>query len=528
MKPSSTITILPHDRKVPVIAGRNLLLLLAEEGIALDQACGGQGICGKCRIKVKGKIAPSTPTDEKYLSNRELAEGFRLACGLIPTGGEIVELSSVSMHVSPKHQTGFADLPIDPWPGMEPSDHVLAVDMGTTTVMGHLLDPAGGRLLSSAATANGQAAFGADVMTRLAYASHGGARTRRRLQALAFDNLGNVAGALSVAGRRIRHVVAVMNTAMTSFMLNWDPDRIGRYPIRPPTEDAVKVVIPHQVSSLAGADLNLPPVIGGFVGSDTVAALYASQRLGLAPPYLIMDIGTNAEVVLVGGQGISACSCAAGPAFEGHGIQNGMRAMEGAIHRVSMHCGVPEIEVIGDTEARGITGSGLISLLGGLLRAGALDRFGMILPAELPKRIVFKKNNNLAVKLTDGVSVSQQDIQQLMLAKAAARAGAEVLLAECLVQAHQLNGLILCGTFAGKLDVHDVLRIGLVPPVDPSIIHCMGNAAAEGAAMMACSYKAFKKAGQLARQTRYVGLSGNPDFKGLFEDNVCFDERSYA
>jgi uncharacterized 2Fe-2S/4Fe-4S cluster protein (DUF4445 family) len=310
---------------------------------------------------------------------------------------------------------------------------------------------------------------------------------------------------------------------MMSFLLNWDPDCIGRYPFQAQIREAVNMVVPQEVKNLAGAELHLPPVIGGFVGSDTVAALFASRSLRLQPPYLVMDIGTNAEVALVSRLGISACSCAAGPAFEGGGIRKGMRAMEGAIHRVSLRCGQPEVEVIGGIEARGITGSGLISLLGGLLRAGALDHFGMILSTRLARSIVLKEDKDVTLQLTDRISVSQQDIQQLMLAKAAARAGAEVLLSESDIRPQELNGIMLCGTFANNLDAEDVLIIGLVPPVDPSKIYSKGNAAAEGAGMMACSHLAFKEAAQLARQTRHIGLSGDPNFNRLFQENVCFD-----
>lgn len=517
------ITILPQGRQTTVIPGRNLLLLMAEEGIALNQACGGQGTCGMCRIRVKNIIPPPSPLDEEFLSTEDLTGGFRLACGLIPTGGEIVELPSASMESSSKLQISLAEFSVDPWPGIVPSDLVLAVDMGTTTVVGHLLDPSSGRVIDSAATANGQAAFGADVMTRLAYASHEGPEARRRLQDLAFDNLNNVAGSLTVAGRQIRLVVAVMNTAMMSFMLNWDPDCIGRYPVQAPTKEAVNMTIPQEVKNLAGADLNLPPAIGGFVGSDTVAALYASRRLRLKRPYMVMDIGTNAEVALISRQGVSACSCAAGPAFEGHGIHKGMRAMEGAIQRVSLGRGEFETEVIGGIEARGIAGSGLISLLGSLLRAGALDHFGMIVSARLARGITLKEDKDVVLRLTDRITVSQQDIQQMMLAKAAARAGAEVLISKSDIQAQELNGIILCGTFASNLDAEDVLRIGMVPSVDPSKIYSKGNAAAEGAGMMACSHKAFKEAAQLARQTRHLGLSGDPNFNRLFQENVCFD-----
>ncbi len=524
MSVKADITVLPHDRRLTVAAGGNLFLHLAEAGISLNQACGGQGVCGKCRVRLTGRIPSPSNLDEKFLSSEDIAAGFRLACGVIPVGGEIVELLVPASVPSAKFQLGSAAFDVDPWPGLEPSDLVLAVDLGTTTVVGHLLNSVSGRVIHSAVTANGQMVFGADVVTRLAYASHGGLEARLRLQALAFDNLRNVAAALTMEERRIRHVVAVMNTAMESFLLNWDPDCIGRYPIQLETKNSLHLAIRHKIEGLEGAELHLPAIIGGFVGSDTVAALIASRNLSLKPPYLLMDIGTNAEVALVTSAGISACSCAAGPAFEGGGIQQGMLAMEGAISSVRLSRKQFGIDVIGGGEARGITGSGLISLAGELLRHGALDRFGMIQPDRLSPAMIVEDNQGRYLRLTSRVSVSENDIQQLMLAKAAASAGSEVLLSKSGIQPQELTGVILSGTFANSLCAEDVLTVGLIPAVKPDIIYSNGNAAAEGACMMACSRTAFDEAIAIAKRTRHIRLSGDPDFNRVFQENVIFEK----
>ena len=237
-----------------------------------------------------------------------------------------------------------------------------------------------------------------------------------------------------------------------------------------------------------------------------------------------MDIGTNAEVALVESGGISACSCAAGPAFEGGGIRQGMRGMEGAISRVGLARKQIEIDVIGGGEARGITGSGLISLAAELLRTGALDRFGMIQPDRLAPGNIVEDNQGRRLRLTSRVSVSEDDIQQLMLAKAAARAGSEVLLSKSSLQPQELTGVILSGTFANSLCAEDVLAVGLIPPVKPDIIYSKGNTAAEGACMMACSRMAFDEAIALAKRTHHIRLSGDSDFNRIFQENVSFEK----
>jgi uncharacterized 2Fe-2S/4Fe-4S cluster protein (DUF4445 family) len=517
------ITVLPHGRRLTVAAGRNLFFHLAEAGISLNQACGGQGVCGKCRVRLTGRIPNPCDLDEKYLSSEDIAAGFRLACGMMPVGGEIVDLFVPASEPPTKFQLVDTAFGVDPWPGLEPSDLVLAVDLGTTTVVGHLLDPFSGQVINSALAANGQMAFGADVVTRLAYASHGGQEARIRLQALAFDNLRNLSAALKMKERRFRHVVAVMNTAMESFLLNWDPDRIGRHPIRPETKEPIHLAVRHKVEALSNAELHLPAIIGGFVGSDTVAALLASRNLPLKPPYLLMDIGTNAEVALVTSQGISVCSCAAGPAFEGSGISQGMRAMEGAISRVELSRSQINIDVLGGSEALGITGSGLISLTGELLRTGALDRFGTIQPDRLAPDMIVNDHQGRRLRLTSRVSVTENDIQQLMLAKAAARAGSEVLLLKRGLQPQELTGVIISGTFASNLCAEDVIAVGIIPQVKPDIIYSKGNAAAEGACMMACSTMAFNEAIVLAKRTHHIRLSGDLDFNRIFQENVSFE-----
>ncbi len=519
---SAFITIFPQNKKVEACPGQNLFLTLAEAGISLNQACGGQGFCGKCQVRLKGKIPPPSELDNEFLSFEELTAGTRLACGVIPVGGEVVELNTAIPRFFAKPQLKRRVFAIDPWSDLKPSDLVLAVDLGTTNVVGYLLNPFTGQLMHSATVANGQAAFGADIMARLTYASHGGTVARQRLQRLAMADLENLVFSWDIEKYHIKHAVAVMNTAMTSFLLNWDPDRLGRYPCEAKEEGPLHITLPEDVRRLGRTKLHLPPVIGGFVGSDTVAAMLTTMELQTEPPYLILDIGTNAEVVLVNKNEMTACSCAAGPAFEGAGITQGMRAMEGAIDNVTLRRGKLESSVIGDKEARGITGSGLFSLLGELLRVGALDRFGMIIPQKLAAETVIRGSKGQQARVAPRVAVSEHDIQQFMLAKAATRAGVEVLLADQGITPSDLTRIVLCGTFAKNVCADDVIAIGLAPSVEPSKIRITGNAATEGAAMMACSHQAFLEACRLAERTRHFSLSGNFIFKQAFEEQMCF------
>jgi uncharacterized 2Fe-2S/4Fe-4S cluster protein (DUF4445 family) len=524
MNKSTAITVLPQRAEVIVRAGQNLFSALAEAGISLNQACGGNGFCGKCRVKLKTGAPPPTAMESDYLNPDEIARGLRLACHLVPCGGEVVELVPLGNGASHKLELDTGPITVSPWPGLEPLDRVMAVDLGTTNIVGHVLDPSNGAVLHSNARANAQAAFGADVMTRLAYASHGGPETRRRLQNLAMSDLQALTAHPHDDKHPIRHLVAVMNTAMASCLLNWDPDRLGRHPCEAEVEGPVHRKSSFTTGPLAGTQLHLPPVIGGYVGSDTLAALLAVKESGLEPPYLLLDIGTNAEAVLVAGDSTIACSCAAGPAFEGGGIHRGMRAVEGAVHKVRLHLGAPEVSVIGQSAALGITGSGLFSFIGEMIRAQALDRFGVIDPQNLSDGVVSRGRNGRQVRLASHISVSEHDIQQFMLAKAATRAGVEVLLNVNGIPSTALKSIVLCGTFANQLSAEDILAIGLIPPLELSKIRIQGNAAAQGAAMMACSLEKFEEASHFAKGIHHFNLSGNSLFKQSFEEQVCLGD----
>lgn len=525
MKTTAEIIIQPQGKRLKTYGKKSLFIHLVEAGIPIQQACGGQGTCGKCRVQMTG--APAVPVsglDTKFLSKKEIAEGLRLACGVTPRDGDIFELTLPTHGPAVKPQLEKEVFPTDPWPGTGASDGVMAIDFGTTTVSGHLLDPFTGRVLCSADTGNHQDGFGADVVSRLAYASHGGKAARRRLKSLAMESLEEVSAALTKGNKKIRHIVAVMNTAMESLILNWDPDGIGRSPVQPETDEAVhfQFQLKSRTSGLNNVWMHLPAIIGGFVGSDTVAALLAAGQLNCRPPYLLVDIGTNAEVALVTASGISACSTAAGPAFEGGGIRFGMRAVDGAVSRVAVEPDRLYIEVMGNDEAKGIAGSGLISLVGGLLRINALDRFGVICPERLPRGRFGTGDHGHCIRLAREVSVSEDDIQQLILAKASVRAGAEVLLMKTGVSSDDLNHVVLCGTFSKGLKTKDILATGLIPAVAPGKIIIRGSAAAEGACMMACSQEAFEKANMLAAKTDHIRLSGDSDFNQIYQHNIGF------
>ncbi len=525
MSQSNSITLYPLGRRIDFSPGQNLYQALTRAGIRITQACGGRGICGKCRIRYLSPPPLPTQADLKHTTGEQRQDGQRLACTHTPLLGSHVELLSKATPLPAKLELGIEHLPVDPWPGLNEGDLVMALDLGTTNLVGHLLDPVKGRLLGATSLLNSQSIFGADVMSRLTLASHGGPEARREMQQLTLGDLEALVAPWNLGEGNIKHLVGVMNTAMASMLLNWDPDELGRHPCRVQQEGPIHYSPAGLSGALAGVSIHLPSMLGGFVGADTTSALWAALAQGPQPPFALLDIGTNAEVALVTSDEILCCSCAAGPAFEGAGLSSGMRAAPGAIDHVKIEHGRVQFSVIGKTEPKGITGSGILSLMAALLEVGAMDNFGALIPGVLESGVVQTGPDGRSVLLYQGVSVSDQDIEQIMLAKAAAAAGLEVLFEKAGLHPKEITQLFLCGTFAGHLKVEDVLTIGLVPTDFSQRISSLGNAAALGAAMMACSQRDFVEASRLVSRTKHLSLSNSAGFKEFFGFHMKFNRQ---
>lgn len=510
------ITILPGGAVLEVFPRESLFKALTRTGLCLNSYCGGQGICGKCRVRLFNNVPAPTEFERAHLSTKEIKKGIRLACGLYPEVDMVVEVPEPAS--APEHKLKIEELSLslDPWREWSSDGLVLAVDLGTSNIVGHLLDPLTGKLVASAAIANSQSIFGADVMTRLAYSSRHGDEARKAFQDLALSDIERLAALIACKGKRITDIVAVMNTAMETLMLGLSPDKLGRYPYESGIDGPVHIS-PFRNGPLKGATIHVPPVIGGFVGSDTVSALLSVSAPDQVSPYLLLDIGTNAEVVVVTRETIVACSTAAGPAFEGVGIAYGMRGVEGAIEKVRFHKDDFEITVIGNKCAAGITGSGLFSLIGELLRSGALDQFGAVVSDRISQHLVRCGKSGREILLSPDVTVSEDDIQQFILAKAATRAAIDTILSFLDVRACELKAIFIAGVFANRLDPSDILTIGLLPHLEVQRIQNAGNAAATGAVMMALSKAVFRQACRLARNVKHLTLSGNNIFKETFQ-----------
>lgn len=411
----------------------------------------------------------------------------------------------------------------------------IAFDVGTTTVVGYLVDLMTGRVIGARGAINPQTAHGADLISRIAYSeSEGGLETLRLEIIEAINGLaGDLLADAGASADDVYLVGAVGNTCMHHLFCGIAPGRLARIPYSP----AVLESAPGSPKE-AGLSCANPrgkffflPNIAGFVGSDALAvALVAGMSKGSAPT-LAIDIGTNGEILLAANGRVLACSTAAGPAFEGVNISCGMIAAPGAIDSVRM--GEDDIEccVIGDASPVGICGSGLISLVAVLREAGIISETGAFNPdgadpaSPLGNRLV-KSRDGFQFVLAEpgpqssGVALTQRDVRELQLAKAAIRAGVEILLAEIGIKAEELSQVVLAGAFGTYLDTRAATAIGLLPDAGDARLVSLGNAAGQGVILALASARAYEEARRLARAVEHVELGASPLFMEAFTESM--------
>ncbi len=422
----------------------------------------------------------------------------------------------------------------------------VAIDIGTTTMVASVLNLCNGRELAIMSRINPQVSFGDDVLSRIQHSAscpHGLEELR---QAVVHEIAGMVRALCDEAGidaRFIYEAAFAGNTTMQHLLCGVDPSPLGAVPFAPAYARGML---------LSARDMEIPinphgmcyvfPVIGGFVGGDTVAGMLATRIDELEGPVLMVDIGTNGEIVLAHDGELFGASTAAGPAFEGARISCGMRGTRGAIEKVLLD-GDVHLGVIGNVPPMGICGSGLIDLAAEMLRVGIVSREGRLLPTDespadvppaLADRVRADDNGNTVFVLTepDGgtthkpLSLTQRDIRELQLGSGAIRAGISMLLRKVGLRPADLKTILIAGGFGSFIRRGNAQRIGLLPPdVDHKRIHYVGNVSLAGAQWAVLSLEARKHGEELARRTRHVELSVDGDFQAEFAEAMIFPER---
>ncbi|MFZ0044659.1 MAG: ASKHA domain-containing protein, partial [Streptosporangiaceae bacterium] len=435
------------------------------------------------------------------------------------------------------------DMLIDVQPGDTTSQLLgLAFDLGTTTVVATLLDLGTGTPLAVASMLNKQQPFGADVITRIS-ATMMDPSALETMGRLAHETLAELSAEVCAqAGADpadIAEVAVAGNATMTHIALGIDPEPLGVAPF---------IMAARQLPDVAAADLDLPvhpqarafvfPAFGAYVGGDITAGLLASGMNRDARTRLFIDIGTNCEIVLGNRDWLLATAAPAGPAFEGAAIRCGMRASDGAIEGVSVTPDELILTVIGDCEAVGLCGSGLVDAVAGLVKTGLLDHSGRLVPDEtaaalapaLAPRLTMLGQERVFVlhwrggpgDVAASVYLTQRDIRELQFAKAAIATGWRVLLEEAGLQAGDVQQVLLAGSFGSYLSPTSAIALGLVPRLPVLRVISAGNVAGEGAKMALLSVRERAAALALLGEVRYVELSDREGFNDAFVDQLQF------
>jgi uncharacterized 2Fe-2S/4Fe-4S cluster protein (DUF4445 family) len=466
------------------------------------------------------------------------------ACELLGKTNPPDGLTVVLFAVSSEEHTQGSPKPCFRAAAIEPGDTTdrlfgAAADIGTTTVVVNLLDLTSDRVVATAAAANPQGRYGADVISRIHYANqpNGAAILQEGIVECLRDLIAQTAQTAKIRPTEIYEIVAVGNTTMNHLLLNRPVGQLGQAPYRAYSVAAC-------TKNAAEMNLNIAPHgrlytlenIAGFVGSDTVAAALACGLDLPDGPTLLVDIGTNGELVLRAGEQLWAASCAAGPALEGSGITFGSSAQDGAIQRVLIEEGKDiATDVIGGGPARSICGSGLIDAVAVLLDVGILDETGRFAD---PKTIYPPLAEPLAQRLIDyggqpafclsnpearlPVVLTQKDIRQFQLAKAAIRAGIRLLCQHAKLPEDKLSRILLAGAFGNYIRRENAVRVGLLPGPGVERIRFVGNAAGAGAQMTLLSRPSRRLASLLARRIQYVEIAHQIAFQNAFSECLLF------
>ena len=430
---------------------------------------------------------------------------------------------------------------------VEPGDttdqrYALAYDLGTTTVVATLLDLTLGTPIAVASVLNKQQPFGGDVITRIS-ATMMDPEALPRLQRAAADTLAELATQVCAEGdvdpRQVYEVAIAGNATMTALALNIDPEPLGVAPFVLATAQPAPVPAAEVGLDLLhpGARVFFFPALGAYVGGDIVAGMLATGMDRDKRTRLLIDVGTNCEIVLSDGDRIVSTAAPAGPAFEGGAIRCGMRAADGAIETIRLDDEV-ELGVIGDVEPKGLCGSGLVDAVAELVKVGLLDSTGRFVPDDQAVDIAPKFADRLT-KLgeervfvlhrpqpdsdpEDSVVLSQRDVRELQFAKAAISTGWTLLLEELGLEHRDVQQVLMAGSFGSYISPASAVRIGLVPKLPVLRIVSAGNVAGEGAKMALLSVRERAGAAALLEEVTYVELSDRTDFNDKFVDQLGF------
>lgn len=492
--------------------GESVLYILRKNGEMIEAPCGGNGTCGKCRIRVQGEA------------------DLRMACCLRPQTDMTVwlpypeqEFSAVTEYVDVTGHTGMEEAA-----GVQKIESIadgygIAVDLGTTTLAFSLYRLSDGTLCGTHSALNRQRIFGADVISRIRAANDG---HDWELCSLIRSDLSQGMQRLmetgGVGAEQIRKIALAGNTTMTHLLLHYSCAGMGEYPFLPFSleQEARTSTELFDVEGL-DCDVMIFPGISAFVGGDITAGLFAEHFAERKKCTLFLDLGTNGEMALGNGQLLLTASAAAGPAFEGGGITWGTGSIEGAVSGFRLSAdGAKEVITIGGKTPCGICGSGAVEIIAGLLEQGLIDETGLLAEPY------FAQGYPVSVTETgETIFFTQKDIREIQMAKAAIRAGIELLIEKAGITCDEVDAFVIAGGFGFHLNPDSACRIGLLPKACRGRMYAAGNTSLLGAGMSLFSDCLNRELQRLSGCAREVSLANEKGFQEVYMAQMYFPDK---
>lgn len=587
----------PVGRRIDIEPGKTLFEAAQSAGVGLVSLCGGEGWCQSCLIRItSGEVNPPTQSETDFLSDEELANGFRLACQVIPQSDLRIDIPSGSLSAPQRLQvegTDFnialnpivqvVDLELPPpaledlradadrlkdalaeqrYPGMRMEFPVLtdisaalrsnkwtvrvvlreneviailspgsdifgiAVDIGTTKLALYLVDLSNGGVVAKTGEMNPQIAYGEDIVSRIAFATQN-PDGRKTLQAALVETLNQkireICRLNGISHEQVIDAVIVGNTAMHHLFAGLPVKQLAFAPYVPAINESIDIrASAIGIKLAAGAYIHLLPNIAGYVGADHSAVILSTELWQTNKTVLAIDIGTNTEITLASNGRLLSCSCASGPAFEGAHITNGMRAAPGAIERVQIVDDEVRVFTIENEAPVGICGSGILDVVAEMKAANLMDEKGALIEGQF--NIRRGKQDKLEFLLVPAASsghardiiVSRKDVNEIQLAKAAIRAGQEVLLVTAGITADKIDEVIIAGAFGTYISVPNAIKVGMLPDIPVKRFRQIGNAAGMGAVQALVSGKHRSLIKDVIKHVDYIELTTYKDFQREF------------
>ncbi len=516
----SVIITVKGYKEVRLIRGQCLFDALISEDIPISSVCSKGRKCGKCKVRILKGDKSVSKTDFDLLSKEELDNDIRLACALYPLEDTEIEIVNEDEEILACDEIEFSEEDFTDAPVHDDKEGCgIAIDIGSTTIAGCIVDLSQEQLIASNTRVNSQRKYGADVVSRIAASNAGkGALLQEAVRSDIMEMIFYLISKAKVIKSQVKKIVISANTTMTHLLLGFSCEGLGLYPFNPVNISLMSYEARYVIPK-AGlrCQVYFIPGVSAYVGADIVSGLYFCDYDKKEAINLFVDMGTNGEIAIGNKDRILATSVAAGPAFEGGNLSCGMASVAGAISHASINeDGEIFLRTIANKLPKGICGTGAVEITAELLEANRVDKSGKFVdPGDDP--IILEKDI-----LGNPIAFTQNDIRQIQMAKGALRAGIEILIKRYGIKAEDIDNLYLAGGFGYEMNVDKAIRIGMFEAGYKDKVVPLSNSSLFGAVKFLLARAAAEDVCKIVDVTEDIPLAADDDFNEKFISYIDF------